>query len=140
MEYINKFYGKYRFLSNFYPCKITYYDREYPSVEHAYQAHKTDDENLKEIIRLSKTPGEAKRLGKNAKLKKHWDSVKVLTMLELVRLKFANPELKAKLLETGTKELVEGNTWGDTFWGVCNNVGQNMLGRILMTVREEIKQ
>ena len=51
-----------------------------------------------------------------------------------------NPELGNKLLETGNQELVEGNTWGDIFWGVCNGKGQNWLGKILMMVRDEIRE
>ena len=54
-------------------------------------------------------------------------------------MKFNIPELKQKLLETGNTELVEGNTWGDTFWGVYNVEGENILGRLLMKVREELK-
>ena len=61
--------------------------------------------------------------------------VKVKLMFVLVTEKFKqNPELKQKLLETGNQELIEGNTWNDTFWGVCNGQGQNWLGKILMLV------
>ena len=68
-------------------------------------------------------------------------TVKVKLMFELVLEKFKqNPELKQKLLETGNQELIEGNTWNDTFWGVCNGQGQNWLGKILMLVRSELSQ
>lgn len=60
-------------------------------------------------------------------------------MLDLQRQKYTVPYLREKLLATGDAELVEGNTWGDRFWGVCNGVGQNWLGRLLMQVRDEIK-
>ena len=67
--------------------------------------------------------------------------VKVKLMFDLVTEKFKqNPELKQKLLETGNQELIEGNTWNDTFWGVCNGQGQNWLGKILMLVRSEINK
>jgi len=68
-------------------------------------------------------------------------TVKVKLMFELVLEKFKqNPELKQKLLETGNQELIEGNTWNDTFWGVCNGQGQNWLGKILMLVRSELNK
>ena len=61
-------------------------------------------------------------------------------MLNLVRAKFKqNPGLAEKLLNTGERELVEGNQWGDTFWGVCSGKGENVLGKILMQVRLEIR-
>jgi len=61
-------------------------------------------------------------------------------MLDLVRKKFENPLLRAMLLATEDAVLVEGNTWNDTFWGVCRGRGENWLGRILMQVREECRQ
>ncbi|NWN81082.1 NADAR family protein, partial [Bacillus sp. (in: firmicutes)] len=48
--------------------------------------------------------------------------------------------LKNKLLQTGESILIEGNTWGDKIWGVCNGVGENKLGKILMKVRNELKE
>jgi hypothetical protein len=61
-------------------------------------------------------------------------------MESLVKEKFTrDTELGAKLVATGDEELVEGNYWGDTFWGVCRGVGQNHLGKILMKVREELR-
>jgi hypothetical protein len=46
-----------------------------------------------------------------------------------------HPQLARELVGTGDAELVEGNTWGDEFWGVCNGRGSNQLGRLLMEVR-----
>ena len=60
-------------------------------------------------------------------------------MLEGLCLKVADEQLADWLLETGDEELVEGNTWSDTTWGVCNGVGENKLGRLLMIVRDMIK-
>ena len=60
-------------------------------------------------------------------------------MVACVRMKFTDPALAAKLLATGEATLVEGNHWGDTFWGVCDGEGRNQLGEILMTVREELR-
>ena len=62
-------------------------------------------------------------------------------MKELLMAKFSqNEDLKKKLLDTGDATLIEGNTWGDKYWGVCKGVGKNRLGELLMEVREELKQ
>ena len=136
---INLFRGKYYFLSNFYPCKIIMDHIEFDSVEHTFQASKQLDFQYKINIFHAETPGQAKILGRKAVLRSDWESIKLDIMYQLVRQKFLHPELKEKLLSTGNELLVEGNYWGDTFWGVCNGVGQNNLGRILMRVRSELK-
>ena len=60
-------------------------------------------------------------------------------MYDVCKAKFTqNPELAEKLLATGEQELVEGNNWNDTFWGMCRGKGKNMLGNILMKIREEL--
>ena len=62
-------------------------------------------------------------------------------MLRVLRAKFAqNPELAMQLLATGTRYLEETNTWGDTYWGVCEGKGLNMLGKTLMQVRDELRR
>jgi predicted NAD-dependent protein-ADP-ribosyltransferase YbiA (DUF1768 family) len=79
-----------------------------------------------------------------------WEQTKIPLMKELLRLKFQNPFLRHRLIETGDAELIEGNTWGDNFWGVDvgrtwppegtkGHYGMNMLGKLLMEVRGEIK-
>ncbi|MHA1751693.1 MAG: NADAR family protein [Candidatus Helarchaeota archaeon] len=136
---IKRFSGKYSFLSNFYPCKIIYENICYPSVEHAYQASKTLDINLRKEIASQKTPALAKKLGRAIKLRSDWDRVKLSIMETLVRLKFTtNEELKKKIIELENCILIEGNTWGDTFWGVYNGNGKNHLGKILMKVRDDL--
>lgn len=139
MDAITEFKGKYRFLSNFYPCVITDGDVFYPTVEHAFQAAKTLDVTEQTQIRLAASPGEAKRLGRAAALRTDWDKHKLDVMLFLVRQKFIEPNLKRLLLDTGDAQLVEGNYWNDTFWGVCRGKGMNHLGIILMQVRDEVK-
>jgi ribA/ribD-fused uncharacterized protein len=134
---INSFSGDYRWLSNFYPCLIEYEGKFYPSVEHAFQAAKTTDEHMRLRIGAAATPGRAKRLGRKVALRSDWDVVKLEVMATLVRIKFADPDLGKLLNDTGAAELIEGNTWGDTFWGVCRGVGENHLGKILMEVRRE---
>ena len=140
---IDKFDGtKYRFLSNFYMAEIEYEGIKYPSSEHAYQAAKsTDLEVRKRIATCCKTPNESKKAGRIVRLRANWDLLKRGIMLDIVRIKFkTHADLRQKLLETGDEELVEGNTWGDVFFGVCNGVGENHLGKILMQVREELRK
>lgn len=70
-----------------------------------------------------------------------WDLIKDDVMYEVCLSKFLkNPILLQKLIDTGNEELVEGNTWGDRYWGVCDGVGKNHLGKILMRLRDEFKE
>jgi N-glycosidase YbiA len=136
---INEFQGNYRFLSNFYPAKVIYEDIEYPSSEHAYQAAKTLDKNIRKEISKLDSPGKAKRYWKNKSIRSDWKSVSLEVMLDIVRIKFkSNIMLALWLKHTNKQELVEGNKWNDTFWGKCNGIGENHLGKILMQVRDEI--
>lgn len=136
---ISNFKGTYDWLSNFYPIGIQLGDVVYPSVEHAYQAAKTTKADEREEIRLASTAKQAKKLGKLVTMRGDWVEKKVEIMEGLVREKFMNEALKRKLLETGHAKLIEGNWWGDTFWGVCKGKGENHLGKILMKIREEIR-
>ena len=140
-QYIGEFAGKYRFLSNFAPVYfgVVLDGETYPTVEHAYQAAKTFDAKERTFIRMLSKPGQAKRAGRSVRLRGDWDAVKLDIMLHLLRQKFGNARLRDALLATGDSELVEGNYWGDTFWGKCAGVGDNHLGRLLMQVREEIQ-
>lgn len=138
---IKEFQKEYRFLSNFWPCKVTFEGEEYPSVEHAYQAAKNP--SMKEEIRKVEKPGAAKRLGRQGKLRPNWEEIKYKIMYDLVKQKFTcNQGLKIKLLITGEQELQEGNNWGDVYWGVDlrTGEGENNLGKILMLIRGELKR
>lgn len=138
---INSFRDKYRFLSNFYPCRVNYFGTIYNSSEHAYMAAKTHDVGWKWKIVQAQTPGQAKRLGRQAPLRPDWEQLKFSIMSGIVFAKFhQNPDLLKLLLETGDQELVEGNTWGDTVWGVCDGKGTNWLGIILMRVRKHFQE
>jgi len=140
---IEKFSGKYRFLSNFYRASVIYEGIQYPSVEHAYQAAKTLSETERKFIKKLRKPVEAKRAGKKVRLRANWESIKKQVMEELVRDKFTrHAHLKVALLKTGDVELQEGNTWNDYFWGVDLKTkhGQNNLGKILMKVRDELRK
>lgn len=136
---IDSFTGEFRFLSNFFPAEVESEGISYPSVEHAYQAQKSSDRSERRAIATCGSPGKAKRLGRRIALRADWESAKVGTMTDLVRQKFSrHVDLRELLLATGEAELIEGNTWGDRFWGTCDGIGANHLGRILMQVRGEL--
>lgn len=139
-EPITTFFGTYRWLSNFYACSIRYDGMTYPSVEHAYQASKTLHIPQRRMIRALTSPGQAKRAGRRVTVRPDWDQVRVGVMRGLLRQKFALPYFAQKLLATGDALIKESNTWGDTFWGVDSRTGegQNMLGKLLMEIREEL--
>ena len=139
MSKISDFRGEYRWLSNFHLVEVKLDGLPYPSTEHAYQAAKTLDIAERLMIQALPTCGQAKRTGQRLKLRDDWEQVKVEVMLDLQRQKYAVPYLREKLLATGDAELVEGNTWGDRFWGVCGDTGLNWLGRLLMQVRDEVR-
>jgi N-glycosidase YbiA len=129
------------FLSNFHEgYTVLYLGRYWPTSEHAYQAAKTLDEEERDIIAQCATPGMAKRAGKRVTLRPDWDDIKIDVMREILRVKFQEPVLRAKLLATGMAELIEGNFHDDTFWGQCPlGDGLNWLGRLLMELRAEIR-
>jgi len=136
---IDKFKGKYHFLSNFHQAPIVHEGILYRNNEAAFQANKLKDvEKRNSFSHLD--PSLAKRKGRRVNLRDDWEDIKDNVMYEVCLAKFTqNPQLKSKLLETGDSILIEGNTWNDTYWGVCKGKGKNMLGKILMKVREEIK-
>jgi len=136
---IVSFTGEHRFLSNFYPSPIEMYGDIYPTVEHAFQAAKAAMVIDRQRIRNASSPALAKSLGREVLLRPLWDSMRLSVMERLLERKFAIPALRAMLLGTGNQELIEGNTWGDTFWGICHGQGDNQLGKLLMKIREELK-
>ncbi len=137
---IDKFREEYRLLSNFYPCDIEYKGITYKNNEAAFQAQK-DPRRCKEFASLN--PSAAKKLGRSVALRKDWGEVKISIMADLLRCKFdQNPSLKELLLQTGKKQLMEGNTWNDMFWGVSckTGKGRNVLGILLMKLRETYRK
>ena len=136
---IDRFTGDYAFLSNFAVSRIEMDGLIYPTVEHAYQAAKTLNAQQRGVIRVAMTPGKAKRLGRKVDMRPDWHKMKLDIMSELVAKKFEIPELAAKLIDTGEHELIEGNYWNDTYWGMCNGKGSNNLGIILMNTRHDIR-
>jgi len=146
-EKIDSFRKDYRFLSNFWPCKIIFSGVQFPSVEHAYQAAKTTNVTKRRNIASLKKPGAAKREGNKLDIREDWEKIKIGIMAFLVEQKFfQTPELGKLLLKTGNRELIEGNHWHDNFWGDCfcqkctGIEGKNILGRILMSVRKKLQE
>lgn len=137
---ITSFSGEYRFLSNFWVAPIEYEGITYPSSEHAYQAAKTLNTDIREIFSVLDSPAKAKKLGQLIEIRADWEHVKINVMREIVEAKFENhPDLMSKLMDTKGQKLIEGNTWGDTFWGECPlGTGRNELGKILMGIRDDI--
>jgi len=136
---IELFFGQYRFLSNFFPCIVRMEGIDYPTLEHAYQAAKTLDEEERRKIALAAAPKEAKRLGSSLALRPDWDDIRLCIMEELLCRKFApGSDLAGGLIATHPAELIEGNFWNDTYWGVCRGRGENHLGRLLMKIRASL--
>lgn len=152
---IDSFTGEYRFLSNFGQISqpIPLWDQLWRSSEHAYQAGKATTPGDFRWIRDAPTPLEAKRRGRIIAARPDWEQIKRTVMLQVVLAKFSHPDLRDRLIATGTATLIEGNTWGDGYWGAVPDgqtsetqlwnglsatplAGRNWLGRILMTVRE----
>ncbi len=132
-----EFRGKYYFLNNFYNAEIIYENKHYQNNEAAFQAMKCP-ERADDFRYLN--GAEAKRLGRHVPLRSDWEKIKEKVMYEICLAKFTqNPELKKELLQTGDCELIEGNSWNDTYWGVCNGYGKNKLGKILMQIRAELR-
>ena len=135
-RYVPENLTEYYFLSNFYSAPVTYNGMCFENNEAAFQAAKCP-ERMTEFCRLN--PSEAKRLGRRVKLRGDWEAVKDTVMYEICKAKFSqNPDLADQLVATKDAELIEGNTWGDRIWGVCDVVGENRLGKILMRIRAEM--
>ena len=139
---IFEFKGDNEFLSNFYKSPFAFMGIEFPTVEHFYQASKACD--FLEAHNLANCPmaGGVKRLGKAVELRGDWEEVKIDVMRLALSIKFSDDDLREKLLATGDCELYEGNTWGDTFWGVDlrTGVGKNHLGKLLTELREKLRR
>lgn len=139
---INDFHGQNHFLSNFFECTVNYNGLVFSSAESAFQAQKSESPYIQTMMSVF-SPLESRRYGRKVKLRRDWEDVKERIMSEIVYAKFIqHKDLADKLLATGDQELIEGNLWGDTYWGVDKRtgLGQNNLGKILMNVRNDIKQ
>lgn len=133
------FAGALAFCSNFHPCRVEFEGQIFSSVEHAFVAAKTTDPELRAQVQSFATAGQVKRFGRALTLRPGWNEMRVGIMEQLLRSKFSDPKLRQLLLDTGDQPLVEVNWWHDTFWGVCNGVGENNLGKLLMKIRDELR-
>lgn len=139
MEIIDSFSGEYRWLSNFYPCDVRYQMDTYPSSEHAYQAAKTLNQDDRDHIANNLTAGQAKRYGQTVEISDNFLENKIQIMDIILTSKFIrNLDLTQKLVDTGDAHIIEGNTWNDTFWGMCDGKGKNNLGKLIMKLRRHI--
>lgn len=135
---IRGFTGPYRFLSNFFiePDK-TFVEMEYQRAKCSMFADRSRFDKL--FAENTLTPKLAKSIGAKVEIREDWEDVKVNIMVFYVTKKFKDHDDLRILLElTGDLYLEETNWWGDTFWGVCEGKGQNVLGEILMQVRAEL--
>ena len=134
---ILQFKDEYRWLSNFWPSKVTLDGVTYPSVENAYQAAKTVVKDERKFF-VNCTSGQAKRRGKEITQREDWPFIKIAVMRDLLIQKFRDPILKQKLIDTGDQRIREGNNWNDKFWGVClkTGVGNNHLGNLITEIRD----
>lgn len=142
---IDRFEGRYGWLSNFHQRTVRFGGADWGSVEHLFNASKSLDRTEREHVRAAPTQGEAKRRGRRVTLRPRWDEqVRYDVMRMTVRAKFEDPELRDRLLATGDALLIEGNRHHDQHWGDCNCdehrawPGRNALGRTLMAVRAEM--
>lgn len=141
-----EFYSKlpaYREFSNFFPSAFDLDGKRWPTVEHYFQAQKfTANPEYQEEIRVAKTPEKAKSLGatREKPIRADWDTVREDVMKKALQAKFTqNPDLKAKLLSTGTRTLVEANPT-DAYWGYGRTKkGKNRMGVLLQQLRDEMR-
>lgn len=119
-----------------YPVPISIWGYNFTCLESAYQARKVNQLKLFQPL----NGYAAKKLNKKFPMRGNWNTSKESVMLDLLIEKFTQPNLTHLLLETGDAELIEGNTWGDTYWGVCNGKGQNKLGNLLMDLRQNLRE
>lgn len=160
---IVSFSGPYWFLANPCPAPVIHEGIQFPSAEHAFQAAKTLDWDLRVMIARTTDWRAAKRGGRQLPLRSGWDQLRRPVMLQVVLDKFTrNPDLGRSLVATGDRVLIEGNIWGDTGWGAVypgdrgsegwrrlplwydgaggTLAGRNWLGWSLMTVRDVLTE
>ncbi len=133
---------EYGCFSNFSPHGFTLDDLYWTTSEHYFQAQKFIGTHHSEQIRLVKTPKDAARMGRqrNRPLRSDWEQVKDDIMRKALLCKFSShSDIREILLSTGNQELVE-NSPIDYYWGCgSDGSGKNMLGIILMEIRELLR-
>lgn len=135
----NRPFGEF---SNFAAYSIRLKGRNWPTAEHYFQAQKFVDTPDEEEVRQATSPMAAAKMGRDRSrpLRKDWEAVKDDIMRQAVRAKFEqHPELSELLISTGEAKIVE-HTSNDSYWGDGGDgSGRNMLGRILMEMRDSLQ-
>jgi ribA/ribD-fused uncharacterized protein len=135
------FFGADKVFSNFYMVDFEFKGLKFSSSEQAYMWHKSDNPSYRQRILLTHHPMQCKAAGRTAVLPSNWDEIKFQIMFDVVLAKFSSSKyLRQCLLDTGYRYLEETNRWNDVVWGVCDGVGANHLGRILMCIRYMFQQ
>jgi len=153
MDVISEFKGEYRFLSNFFTSPFnsgvlypmhTMFVLQYPelivfpSVEAFFQSMKATSPEIAAKIGEMRNPADAKRAGRNVDIRQNWLEIREFVMKAgLVAKYHSNPALSSGLVDTAPAFLIEGNYWGDSYWGydLKRNFGHNRLGSLTMDVR-----
>jgi DNA-directed RNA polymerase II subunit RPB2 len=136
---------QYREFDNSYEIGLELDGKEWPTVEHAYQASKYPDRpDIQERIRLAKTGGSAKTIGRTeeAHARPDWESQRLEILEGLLRRKFSDayPKLKAKLRNT-KDAILRFDAPQDNFFGIGRKKkGLNHLGEILMKLRADMQE
>ncbi len=137
----------YGVFSNLHRTPVSFEGREFPTAEHAYQAGKASKEAVREWILSAPTPSLVAMAAHGLytwDIVPSWSKTKFDRMRDVLRAKFSqHEELKALLLSTGNSRLVEAGTTDNLVnrtWGEVNGKGKNMLGVLLMEVREELRK
>lgn len=155
--YFERDRAAFGFLSHFFPAEIVLDGLTWRTVEHFYQAQKSDDPAYRDAIRAAVSPGIAKRLAAHPAaprrisgqswFRKHgllprddWHQVKLDIMRRADRVKFTrHGQLSSLLLDTGNAELVEDSPH-EAFWGTGpDGLGENWAGRVLMEIRADLR-
>lgn len=134
-----RFKDDYAFLSNMYKCSFVYKDILFSAAEIAYVYEKCKHQEDKDTVLLLDNPYDARKFGRSVELVDNWESKRLSIMYNIILAKFEQNTNLARRLSAVDEEIVEDNTWGDTFWGRCNGVGENNLGKLLTLVKYTIK-
>ncbi len=143
-EGVIKFYrssNEYGFLSNLYKSPILFEGREFPTVEHAYQFGKYEDSEIREWVMKAPQPYLVAIVSHSLPhwdVVSNWSEIKKQRMYEILKVKFKDPDLRKRLINTKNAVLVEDSST-DSIWGIGKKgTGRNLLGKLLMKVRKEI--
>lgn len=135
MRTIDRFVGKYNFLSSTYPSSVEIGGITYPTVCHAIIASKIDSIEIKKQIAALNGLGQVFRFEKTLEESPEWIACRRDVMKNILRKKFSDPKLMHALKETDSAYLINTNYWGETYWGCCDGYGKNVLGHLLMEIR-----